>query len=248
MSTLTSINDLNYNYLSNLISNLLANKLYRCETQMQFEIAWKIKEDLNSLHEWDVCLEYLSSTSVCNNKTKRLYTDIIILNKSTGNFIPIEIKYKTKLYSHGGVEVLKNHGAQDLGSYDFLWDAKRVELLKSPFITIRDNNGNTITYTKEITLTDFIRGFSIMITNDSTYYSGSHIGYAQNFYPIDDKCFSNGTSYNWVGRNPNIKSYFLNTWRDMPIEFDNNHNCNWSTSISSPHPYSVNFKYLIFEI
>lgn len=246
MPQLTNIADINKSYIEQVVTQLLSQKLYRCEAQLQFEIAWQIKEALTLLPECDVCLEYLSAASTYKEKTNRLYTDIIIFNEKTEEFIPIELKFKTKSYFHDGFELLKNHGAQDLGSYDFLWDVKRIEMLKSETNSLISNSNEQFTYSKDKNLANFIRGFCIMVTNDSTYHSSNHSGYAQCFYPKENKEFSRGTPYNWIGRN--TSAHFYNSWRDMPLTFVNDYTCNWSIDIPAPKPYSLHFKYLVLEV
>ena len=75
-----------------------------------------------------------------------------IFVRLAGQRIAIELKYKTKLAVAklgDGDYQLKNHGAQDIGCYDFVKDIYRIEAMRS--------NG------------DIDEGFAVMLTNDEAY-------------------------------------------------------------------------------
>ena len=86
----------------------------------------------------------------------KIYVDIVIEHK--GYFYPIEIKYKTikQEFQHFvfGQEdtkiLLGQHGAQDIGCYDFWKDVKRVELFEDTFPKCE-------------------RGIVLFVSNDDTY-------------------------------------------------------------------------------
>lgn len=239
MPKLTNISQLNTSYIEQLINQLLSTKLYRSEVQLQFDIAWQIKEDLILLSEWDVCLEYLSATILRGQTTKRLYTDIIVYNEETKEFIPIEIKYKTNALK--GSNVLKNHGAQDLGAYNFLWDVKRIEMLKTPSSTTPQGDRCN----REIELSHFIRGFAVLVTNDNSYLRHHPNSCAKNFYFVPGKTFYAGNAVDWDRTNPS--TFYIGTWRNAALTFSNNYICNWNnTTAPTPHPEKM--QYLIFEI
>lgn len=87
----------------------------------------------------------------------------IVVRKET-EYVPIELKYKTKgvnrQISRFGIKlskevlVVKNQGAQNLGMYGFWKDVKRIELLRRRF----DNIHN---------------GLVVFVTNDEIYVKGS---------------------------------------------------------------------------
>ncbi len=238
MTALTTINSLNSSYVTSLLSNLLRNKLYRSEAQLQFDIAWQIKEDLLNLTDWQVCLEPLSATIDGGKNAKRLYTDIMVYNEKTKEFIPIELKYKTKEIK--GTNLLKNHGAQDLGSYDFLWDVKRIEMLKTQ--TSVSPSGDRCE--RESELVFFLKGFAIMITNDNSYSRQHNNSCAKDFYFTQGKTFCAGTAVDWDRTNPS--TFYKGTWRDAALNFSTNYICDWYTA-TAPNPYPVYFHYLVFE-
>lgn len=122
----------------------LANErpIFHSEADLQFALAWKIKE---TYPDAKIRLEYPFDLD------KRIYADIVYIrgNQTT----VVELKYKPRQLTHSiDLEkyVLKNQGAQDLGRYDFLLDIQRLESLKEKF------NHN---------------GYAIFITNDQNYWN-----------------------------------------------------------------------------
>lgn len=87
--------------------------------------------------------------------------DIVV--EKDGEFVPIELKYKTKEIKAPTVErfgkqlncsnisLIKNQGAENMGKYDFWRDVRRIELLISKFAKVKN-------------------GLVLFITNDE-YYS-----------------------------------------------------------------------------
>lgn len=239
MIKLTDIGEIDRKYISELLSHLLRNNIYRSEAQLQFEIAWQLKQDLSNLTDWEILLEPLSATIDVGEDKKRIYADIFIYNGETGEFIPIELKYKTKEIKD--TYILKNHGAQDLGAYDFLWDVKRIEILKNQ--TSLTPKGKTCI--REPDFSKFLVGFSLLVTND-TSYSETHLkSCAREFFFPNGKTFTAGVKIDWD--RTNSSSFYKNSWRNEALCFDNSYMCNWIT-VTSPSPYSVDFQFLVFEI
>ena len=93
-------------------------KVFCSEADFQLELAWILKEQNPNYH---VRLEYVPSFN------KKMHIDIVLLNDN--EFIPIELKYKTK-YCDIDIEnehySLANHGAQDVGKYLYLKDIYRI--------------------------------------------------------------------------------------------------------------------------
>ena len=92
-----------------------------------------------------------------NNQDMRI--DIVVQRGS--EFVPIELKYKTKLIIEDtferfgktivGAQLVKDQSAQDLGRYDFWRDVRRLELLCKKFDKVRN-------------------GIAVFLTNDTAYY------------------------------------------------------------------------------
>lgn len=117
-------------------------------------------------HYTDVDLEYYVPPMELGNdypwvngdKRQEMRMDIVV--RRGEDFLPIELKYKTKKHSkrirrfgeqlNDDVEVLKNQGAQDLGMYDFWKDVRRVELVRDRFAAVKG-------------------GLAVFVTNDKQY-------------------------------------------------------------------------------
>jgi len=118
--------------------------LFHSEADFQFALAWEIQGSYPSA---EIRLEYPPVGEP--NK----YIDILV--RVDGFAFPIEIKYKTKKLSaiiEGEQYNLKNHGAQDLGSYDFVKDICRVESFATH-------------------IECFKRGYVLWLTNDQYYWN-----------------------------------------------------------------------------
>lgn len=107
----------------------------------------------------DVDLEYYVPHKKLSNYIWKSELRLDILVRGGEEFLPIELKYKTKRVKKTltrfeekipDVEVLKNQGAQDLGKYDFWKDVRRVELVRQRFRNIKN-------------------GLAVFVTNDDSY-------------------------------------------------------------------------------
>jgi hypothetical protein len=118
--------------------------LFHSEADFQFAFAWEIQRLYPYAH---IRLEY----PPVHEPNKY----IVILVRIKDHSYPIELKYKTKklsVMSDGEPYHLKNHGAQDLGAYDFVKDICRVELFSDK-------------------LEGFKNGYIIWLTNDPYYWN-----------------------------------------------------------------------------
>ena len=118
--------------------------IFHSEADFQFALAWEIQLIYpNAI----VRLEYPPP----HDPTK--YIDIIV--SLDGNIYPIELKYKTKLFNAkvgGELYYLKNHGAQDIGKYDFVKDIYRLETFREHIFGYKE-------------------GYAIWLTNDPYYWN-----------------------------------------------------------------------------
>lgn len=118
-------------------------QVFHSESDFQFALAWELKSLFN---DSDIRLEYATSSDI------RKHIDILVRIGSSE--YPIELKYKTRTLSavnNNELYHLKNHGAQDLGVYDFIKDICRIE-----------------SFTTE--LKGFHEGYVLWLTNDSYYW------------------------------------------------------------------------------
>lgn len=119
-------------------------KVFHSEADFQFALAWELQLQYPDA---TVRLEYPPP----NDPTK--YIDIFV--RLGSDVYPIELKYKTKLFSAvvGGEQYfLKSHGAQDVGKYDFVKDICRVEAFREHVSGYRE-------------------GYAIWLTNDPSYWN-----------------------------------------------------------------------------
>lgn len=119
------------------------HKIFHSEADFQFSMAWELQQ---ILPDAKVRLEY------CPPFAREMHIDIYVIDEN--RTYPIELKYKTKTIEtivDNEYFNLKNHGAQDLGRYDFLYDICRIERMKK--------------LDKQ-----FRQGFAIILTNDSAYW------------------------------------------------------------------------------
>ena len=219
------LSQINKKYIQDSVEVLVSKKIYYNEAQLQFDLAWKIREDVGDATNLTILLEALTATgqNLSTQKHTNLYTDIVLLNDKTKEFIPIELKLKTKEDAKLG---LKNHGAYDLGCYDFLWDTKRNEMLRSSKVNkliLNNKEEREIQRTKN--LYKFIKGYSIIITNDDIYWKNKidSNSCAKEFFLDDKKIIKKGQCLNWI----NSAQFYKNTWRDMPLCFDKDYHCEW---------------------
>lgn len=119
---------------------------FHSEADFQFALAWEIQI---LYPEAEIRLEY------CPKEFPNMHIDIFVI--ADGKAVPIELKYKTarcELTLADEMYRLKNHGAQDLGKYDCLYDLQRIERLSSA-------------------LPNYVGGFVVWLTNDPSYWNPS---------------------------------------------------------------------------
>lgn len=151
----------------------------------------------------DVDVEYYVPLSelkgyIWNNE---LRMDILV--RKGKEFLPIELKYKTKsvrknLLRFGEsvaevVEVMKNQGAQDLGMYDFWKDVRRIEIVQKRFKAIKS-------------------GLAVFVTNDPAYLKAGRD--TSNHIKFSMAEGTHGTEKHWLDK----KSTCCKTHPDFEVE------------------------------
>ena len=139
-------------YLSRKDGELLFN-----ERDLQMHLALHL---IATCHYDDIDVEYYVPYEELDNYIWKNELKLDILLRKEKEFLPVELKYKTKKHSKQltrfneyldrQVDVLKNQGAQDLGMYDFWKDVRRVELVRNRFATVKN-------------------GLAVFVTNDKQY-------------------------------------------------------------------------------
>lgn len=205
--------------LHNQIDLLKSSRsLFHSEADFQFALAWEIQK---SYPKANIRLEY------CPAIFPNMHLDILV--ELDGKWFPIELKYKTlKMNVDIGGEYfnLKNHGAQDLGRYDFWIDVERIEQLKQ-------------------SIDNYEKGFVIMLSNDPSYWVNprSNKETVCDSFRIHDCSNTKGT-LSWVG-NPSsgtIKN------REKSIELNGEYRLLWNTYSTLSNGRSGTFRYLLLEI
>lgn len=170
--------------------------VFHSEADFQFALAWEIQ-----LHYPDaaVRLEYPPPDDPMK------YIDLLV--RLDDNVYPIELKYKTTLF-HAVVGCepyfLKNHGAQDVGKYDFVKDICRIEAFRSHIAGYRE-------------------GYAIWLTNDPYYWNAPKndtAGYAA--FSVHSGLVKEG-SMAW-GASMNEGSI---KGREKPLFLSGNYRINW---------------------
>ena len=154
----------------------LANYLINTKLFDRVYIEYHIPSDLIGKYPW--------------KDKKNIYVDIVV--KYEDHFYPIEIKYKTVTQEvpdsfvfgeKAKTVLLGQHGAQNIGCYDFWKDVKRVELFDETFSKCE-------------------RGIVLFVSNDETYRKeplNSVAGYA-NFSIHEGRSIPANSTLDWNKR------------------------------------------------
>ena len=197
-----------------LLSLSQNRKVFFSEADFQFSLALEIQKEYP---EVDVRPEY------CPYELhKNMHIDILVIKD--GLWIPIELKYKTKgelINYNNEVYHLKNHGAQDLGRYDFLKDVSRIEYIK--------NN-----------ISNFKEGYAILLTNDPSYLLKASKDCIYNNFSLENGIVKNGI-LSWseaasIGTTKN---------RDKPIQIIGSYLLDWK---EFSNINDITFKYLSIRV
>ena len=181
----------------------------------------------------DVDLEYYVPPTELGNdypwmngdKRQEIRMDIVV--RKGDEFLPIELKYKTKKHSkrilrfgeqlNDDVEVLKNQGAQDLGMYDFWKDVRRVEMVRNRFDAVKN-------------------GLAVFVTNDKQYLNASREASNNILFSMEDG--HHGKIKHW--KQPESTCAKTHPGFDL----DNEYTIHWKHNVYE----GVDFHYCIVEI
>ena len=180
------------------------------ECHLQMELAAYLRQSGNYCK---VHLEYFVPSAIV--QPQNLYIDIVVEKK--GEFLPIELKYKTAPLKKDidrfgevlkGVDVLKNHGARDLGAYDFWRDVNRIECLMKRFGNVKN-------------------GIVLFLTNDQGYWTLPKDGTNPNYANFSMKDGKHSQVKNWQGNTAmsaarpsfNVNKVYDLEWKDYNLPF-----------------------------
>lgn len=143
-------------------------RVFCSEMDFQIHFAWLMKE-----RGFDLSLEYDPGCFKANASL-----DIMIWKPEQ---VAIELKYKTALFEaeNSGHSVrLKNHGAQDIGRYDFFKDVSRVEQI--------------------VATGKADKGFVVFLTNDRGYWRSGRDGTADAMFRMFEGRTVKSGSLKWA--------------------------------------------------
>ncbi len=136
------------------------------ERDFQMQLAVALRE---SGKYDDVDVEYFIPNSAAISRGYEWESDLRldIVVRRENEYAVVELKYPTKRIITdikrfdtllSGVEIVKNHGAQDIVSYNFWKDVRRIEIIKSLFPD------------------KVVGGLAVMLTNEPYYTRGPRSG------------------------------------------------------------------------
>lgn len=164
-------------------------------------------------HYDDVDVEYYVPYEQLDNYIWKNELKLDILVRKGNEFLPIELKYKTKRHCKkiyrfneempNDVEVLKNQGAQDLGMYDFWKDVRRVELVCKRFPAVKN-------------------GLVVFMTNDRQYLNPSRESSNNRLFSMEDGL--HGEAKHWQKPNSTCAKTHPGFDLDREYSIEWNHN------------------------
>ena len=161
------------------------DKIFQSEAQFQFDLAWELQKNFpNCQVKLEDMRSYVKKDEKEKNSRfkKKFYTDIVLEDDDYS--IAIELKYKTaEYYDKNKCIYLFEHGAVDLGRYDYLWDVHRIELL-----TGKGNNEEL--FGRVEVQNKCKKGYAVLLTNDEKYWTQSYVNKNEtmdNQFKIGDK-------------------------------------------------------------
>ena len=248
------LKDLNIKHLTDiLISFGNENTIFHSEAQFQFELAWILQKQCKckvKLEELSVLISKKKENEKSDEQIQKLYTDIMLEDES-GYRIAIELKYKTASFGSANSDIfLLNHGAVDLGRYDFLWDVNRVELLLDQNISSFSNESDTkLTIRKPCN-----KGFAILLTNEKKYWEGvpNHGKTTiDNQFKIGIQNKNNTghllqNKLDWRRDNNEYTSAIKGTFRAQPINLNKTYTYEWKDYCNLEKQNGI-FKFIIIE-
>ena len=169
----------------------------------------------------NVFIEYHIPSNLIINypwANNNIYIDILL--EKEGRFYPIEIKYKTvaqvlpfSVFGQNLNVTLGQHGAQNIGCYDFWKDVKRIEIFEQTFQNVE-------------------RGIVLFISNDLKYQNAPlnpNAGFAP-FSIHQGRVVPTNSLLNWNGN--------LAVANDRPaLTMNYSYNINWTAMPIQQHYY-----------
>jgi len=190
-------------------------KIFHSEADFQFALAWEIHKMYPSAK---VRMEYCPAEIDAS-----IHIDILVV--IDGNWYPIELKYKSlkcdKVFNDEKF-MLKNHGAQDLGRYDYIKDVSRIERLSKG-------------------LSNFKKGFAVLLTNDPSYWNNTDSSKTVYFdFRLSERLIESGI-LKWAVH----AGKGTTKGREKPIALEGEYQIQWEQFSKLDSDRSGTFKYLV---
>lgn len=192
------------------------------ERDLQMHLAIWLRASKNAYD--DVDLEYYVPLHelrgyVCKSEMR---LDIVV--KKNGEFLPVELKYKTKRLERSlprfgevlssKIPVMKNQSAQNLGMYNYWKDVRRLELVCQRFASVKN-------------------GLAVFVTNDPLYTQKTRS--TSTSYPFDMSEGVHSKIKHWGGAG----SSCAKDYPDFEVEKDYAIHWNQKTIDGEPFYYSI---------
>lgn len=208
---------MNSTHINEAINNISkARHIFHSEADFQFAFAWELQK---TLPDAEIRLEY------CPAFARDMHIDIFVIEN--GSTYPIELKYKSKRIEatdNYDYFSLKNHGAQDINRYAFLYDIKRIESMKN--------------FDKH-----FVSGYAIMLTNDPSYWKKS---FKENSIDADFKIHEGRDVYGTLSWSE--KAGGTTKGHNRPIELEGKYTMHWQNFSYIPETKNGTFMINIVEV
>lgn len=192
--------------------------LFHSEADFQHALAWH-------LHVSDAGASIRLEVPVRDEDAAAKYLDLFAV--VGGQRVAVELKYKTRKFDHehsGEVFALHNHGAQDLGRYDFLLDVQRLE----HFVRSRR--------------ADY--GLAILLTNDPLYWSTpSRDGTVDTMFRLTEDRIVSG-SLAWLPH----ASPGTTKGRTNPIQLRGKYTVSWRPYAKVGSSVGAEFRHLAWQV
>lgn len=210
-------------YLNNTIESLsITRPLFHSEADFQLSLGLLLGKRFEvRLEKPFVNIPLNSNPDVIIPK---LELDIFLPNELVG----IELKYKTiskKIDENNEEFDLKNHGAQNLGRYDFFDDIRRLQSLK------KINKINS--------------GIVIFLTNDHLYWNSITRRNFSKEFDMSNRLIPSHTELSWIGNPSSGSVTHKRLGNRIPILVENNLCLEWREYSSLNN---MNFKYLLVQV
>lgn len=213
------------NELITVIQSLANSRaVFHSEADFQHELAMALNQKTNKEIRLEKPFADIPIKPGLKTTTK-IELDILVVTEGLG----IELKYKTKevqLTVNNEDFNLRNHGAQNLGRYDFFDDIRRVQELKRSGLVNR--------------------GIVVFLTNDPTYWNQStRRNLSKQFSMHEGRIINEKSTLGWEG-NPAVGSVTKKRLAPFnPITIEHKIELSWK---SYSRIGDSEFKFLLIEI